>query len=587
MSRGKMNRKLRKIFTNTRVIILLVSLLLAVVAIHPDLDPEGITIRNVVKNSSAAQAGIESPKPQIRPMSRERIISMNNKIIDSVEDYHGFVSQLEPGRDVRITTNKDTYTLTTMPLYSKTVLNETEIMVINQTVAVNRTINGSVVQVNETEEKEITKNKTVSEVVGMQDLGLSVYEAPTTNLKKGLDLQGGTRVVLQPEKRLSQDEMDVLLENMKYRLNVYGLSDIVVREASDLSGSKFIIVEIAGATEEEVKELLARQGKFEARVGNESVFRGGNDIKHVCRTAECSGIDPTRGCGKIQDAWVCRFSFAITISTEAAQRMADATRNLEIIEKGDDDYLSEKIRLYLDDQLVDELNIASELRGKSTTDISISGSGAGPSVEAAGQDALKNMKKLQTLLITGSLPVKLEIVKTDNISPTLGDEFVSNALLVGLVAVLAVAAVVLIRYRKIQVAVPIIITSVSEVVLLLGIASLIGWNLDLAAIAGIIIVVGTGIDHLIVITDETLGGGKTSEIYDWKKRIKNAFSIIMAAFLTTFVAMLPLVWNPITGGAAGAGLLRGFALTTLFGIFMGVFIARPAYAAMIENLLKD
>ncbi len=189
------------------------------------------------------------------------------------------------------------------------------------------------------------------------------------------------------------------------------------------------------------------------------------------------------------------------------------------------------------------------------------------------------MKRLQTILITGSLPIKLDIMKTDNISPILGEEFVDNALFVGLIAILAVGVVVFIRYRKIKIAFPVLITMLSEVVILLGMAALIGWNLDLAAIAGIIIVVGTSVDHQIVITDEILKGD-ISRIFNWKERIKNAFFIIMAAYFTTVVAMMPLVF-------AGAGLLKGFAITTIMGVSIGVFVTRPAFASMVELLLKE
>ena len=122
-----------------------------------------------------------------------------------------------------------------------------------------------------------------------------------------------------------------------------------------------------------------------------------------------------------------------------------------------------------------------------------------------------------------------------------------------------------------------VLTLFAEVILILGFASLVGWNLDLAAIAGIIIVVGTGVDHLIVITDETLRG---EVVYDWKRRIKNAMFIVIGAYLTTMSGMLPLLW-------AGAGLLKGFALTTIAGISFGVLIARPAFASTIEILLKE
>ena len=43
--------------------------------------------------------------------------------------------------------------------------------------------------------------------------------------------------------------------------------------------------------------------------------------------------------------------------------------------------------------------------------------------EEAYKDAQNEMKNLQTILITGSLPYQLEIVKLDTISPSLGESF--------------------------------------------------------------------------------------------------------------------------------------------------------------------
>jgi preprotein translocase subunit SecD len=122
-------------------------------------------------------------------------------------------------------------------------------------------------------------------------------------------------------------------------------------------------------------------------------------------------------------------------------------------------------------------------------------------------------------------------------------------------------------------------TMIIEIVSLFGVAALIGWNIDFAAIAGILISVGTGVDHQIIITDETLKG-ESSQMYDWKKKLKMAFSIIFTSFFTSAAAMVVLY-------STGAGLLRGFALTTILGFAIGVFIARPAYAAVIEILLKE
>ena len=188
------------------------------------------------------------------------------------------------------------------------------------------------------------------------------------------------------------------------------------------------------------------------------------------------------------------------------------------------------------------------------------------------------MGRLQTILITGSLPFGLKVEKLDSISPFVGNDFIKNAFLVGFLALISVAVIIFIRFRKLKIVFPMALTMMSEIFIILGVAAFIGWRLDLVSIAGIIASVGTGVDDQIVITDEIIKGEQRG--YNWKQRIKSAFFIIFSAYATTLVAMLPL-WN------AGAGLVRGFALTTIIGITVGVFITRPAYASMIEKLLND
>jgi preprotein translocase subunit SecD len=62
--------------------------------------------------------------------------------------------------------------------------------------------------------------------------------------------------------------------------------------------------------------------------------------------------------------------------------------------------------------------------------------------------------------------------------------------------------------------------------------------------------------------------------------MKRAFAIIIGAYFTAVVAMIPLLW-------AGAGLLRGFAFTTILGITTGVLITRPAFADMVKRIEKE
>ncbi|MEK6935423.1 MAG: preprotein translocase subunit SecD, partial [Nanoarchaeota archaeon] len=242
----------------------------------------------------------------------------------------------------------------------------------------------------------------------------------------------------------------------------------------------------------------------------------------------------------------------------------------------DPQYLSQKLDLYLDDILVDSLSISTDLKGRETTQISISGSGTGLTQKEAYDTATNDMKKLQTILITGSLPYKLEIVKIDTISPVLGKEFLKNIILLALIVFAAISIALFIKYRKIKITLAVILTMFSEAMITLAIAALIKWNLDAPSIAGIIAGMGTGVNDQIVILDEAV----SKEQISLKERIKNAFFVIIGAFFTIIAAMLPLFW-------AGAGMLKGFALTTIIGVSVGILITRPAFADMVKNIIKE
>jgi len=517
--------RLKKIIRQPRVIILIIALVIAFLSINYQFSDQGLIINSVETNSSAFNAGIRSPTQDISLTNREKIISVNNQEIKELKEYNEIINSISIDSNIRLKTDKTSYV--------------------------------------------ITKDSS--------DVGLTISKAPSSNLRKGIDLQGGTRVILEPAEEISKEQIKDIMATMEKRLNVYGLSDLVIKSASDLEGNKFIIVELAGVSKEELRETITKQGSFEARIGNKTAFTG-KEVKFVCRAggSTClNQINPV--CPKQDDQSVCRFEFEIHLNEDAAERHKKITDELKIIVSPDGQrMLDQKIDFYLDGQLVDSLNIDADLKGISASRITITGSGSGSNQQEAVKDALKNKEELQTFLITGSLPTKLNIVKIDTLSPSLGEVFVKNALLIGLISIFAVASIIIIRYKKLKISIPIIITMISEVLLTLGIASIFKYNLDLAAIAGIIAAVGTGVNDQIVIIDEVLFGNKSAA----KQSIKNAFFVILAAFATIVAAMLPLL-------RAGAGLLTGFAITTIIGVTVGVLITRPFFGVVIRILFED
>lgn len=213
---------------------------------------------------------------------------------------------------------------------------------------------------------------------------------------------------------------------------------------------------------------------------------------------------------------------------------------------------------------------------------------ASPEVEITGTasnryEAEQEATKIATVLKSGSLPVKLKVLRTDFISPRLGESFKRQALYAGLAALVAVFLIVYFHYRKLKIALPVASTSLSEAIIILGVAALIKWDLDLPAIAGIIATIGTGVDQQIVITDELLGSGGVRKIAKRSsilKRMGRAFFVIFASAATTIAAMSFLLVYFV-------GTLKGFAVTTILGVLIGIFITRPAYAEIAKYLVGE
>lgn len=191
-------------------------------------------------------------------------------------------------------------------------------------------------------------------------------------------------------------------------------------------------------------------------------------------------------------------------------------------------------------------------------------------------------QRLSINLNAGSLPAELDFDSGSMffLEPGMADEFRYYSLIVAIFAALAVAGMVYWRYRDARVAVPMIVTASSEVLILLAFAVIVPIPLDLAHIAGFIAVLGTGVDDLVIIADEIMQRGEIRTDRVFENRFRKAFWVIGVAAATTILAMSPLV-------AIGLGELTGFAIVTIIGVLIGVTITRPAYGNILRILMLD
>ena len=198
---------------------------------------------------------------------------------------------------------------------------------------------------------------------------------------------------------------------------------------------------------------------------------------------------------------------------------------------------------------------------------------APPTLSVAAQVtyASDQAKLVQSILTGGALPVQV-IVGTPTVTqPTLGAQFERISIIALVLAVMAVSLVIAVRYRKMFLIAPILLTTLAELFIILSVIGLIG-TIDLAAIAGMIAVIGTGVDAQIIISDEILNRGTDSTM---KIRLSNAFYVVYADAFLLIVAMLPLFFS------TSLVSVIGFSESTIIGALLGVFVTRPSYAAIL------
>jgi len=198
------------------------------------------------------------------------------------------------------------------------------------------------------------------------------------------------------------------------------------------------------------------------------------------------------------------------------------------------------------------------------------------------EQAKERLDDLLILLESGSLPIPIESISTESISPFLGKEFLNNSLIIGLFALLTVAIVLFIRYKVFMLAIPILLADISEILILLSFLSLIQFRLDLATIAGILATIGTAVDHKVIITDGLLKekDEEHGSVESVVTKIKKSFFIIFAAAGTLFATMLPIIFFNV-----GLSKLVGFAITIIAGSIIGILITRPAYAELAKEIV--
>ncbi|MBU0590925.1 hypothetical protein KKF81_01795 [Candidatus Micrarchaeota archaeon] len=486
-------------------------------------------------------------------------------------------------------------------------------------------------------------------------------------LNFGIDFSGGTRIPVVLEKPVDQATMNELVQTIKKRVSVLGLTEAKVRAIGDSE----INVEIPLSDEETIsfmEQTISKQGVYQGIIDGKVAISG----DHIFS----SSIQPMGGNELLQSGadWGVQFSvdrdggaqFAATAKGKAdypiymfldrpsntvlfytknqfktyllqdsGQKEAlKATQEALLFENNE---MDGNIQVYIIEELPENLTAATNktyaivsmdlpeetkeiirskgfiLREVDESEIAInfyrsrtgvlilnkleavglltapllspsiteglpsynyvvSGSVEGTDPKLKAQEATERVKSIESILKGGALPVQISLGSRTTLPAALGSEFLKLSLLAIAGSLVAISIFIGVRYRNLRATAPIVLISLAELVILLAILG--SFTIDLGAMAGIIAAIGVGVDAQVVITDELLkkDDRKTSE------KVDLAFGIIKTNAIVAICSMVPLLFS-------GLVEVIGFAISTMLGSLLGYMLTRPAYATIVEKVL--
>lgn len=370
--------------------------------------------------------------------------------------------------------------------------------------------------------------------------GFCVYISPLANsIKQGLDLQGGTHVVLQavdtPELKVDDDAVNRSVRIIERRVNELGLTEPVIQR----QGKDRIIVELPGVKDpEKAIEMLGRTALLEFKDVSGKTVLTGKDLKDA----------------KAQISQSNQSVVGLEFSDEGGKKFADLTaRNI-----------GKPIAIVLDGEVLTNPVVQEAITGGRA--------------QISGSRTMEEAEHLAILLRSGSLPVKIEIMENRTVGPTLGQDSKEKSIKAFGIGVIGVFVFMVLFYRLSGIVA--CIALLLYIMMLLLVMRYLNATLTLPGIAGIILSIGMAVDANVLIFErfkEEVRNGKTLRSA-MDAGFGRAFITIFDSNVTTLMAAIILFY-------LGTGPIKGFAVTLAIGVLLSMFSAITVTKFLLRFLI--
>jgi preprotein translocase subunit SecD len=392
---------------------------------------------------------------------------------------------------------------------------------------------------------------------------------PGNNLKTvlGLDLQGGIRVTLavkpQPGQTISDADLETARNIIERRVGGIGVSEPQVRTEIGQDGSRRIIVEVPGVSnEDQVRSLVGSTGQLQfidpkgqtlteqqpvadlIANGTVGVIFNGGEI-------EPGSVAPSSDQGQL--------GVVFNLKADGSKKWCDFTTT----------HVQQPGPIALDGKIITTPNIQGAICGGQTV-ITVGSSGAAAETERTN---------LYNTLRFGALPVSLSEQGVEQQAATLGANFLTQALVAGGIGLLLVLFFMIAFYRL-----PGVLASIALVFYTLVVYAmfrLIGVTLTLAGVAAFILSIGMAVDANILIFErmkEEIRAGKTLGPAI-EAGFNRAWSSILDSNVSSLLVAAWLYWQ-------GTTIVRGFALVLIIGVLVSMFSAITVTRTILRYVVR-
>lgn len=370
----------------------------------------------------------------------------------------------------------------------------------------------------------------------------------------GLDLVGGSHLIYSVDltKVSSGDQSSVLnglRDVIERRVNLFGVSEPQVYTAKSGNDTN-LIVELAGV--KSISEAINQ-------IGTTPML----DFREVAANGSSTEFILTNLTGR----YITKAQLTFDQTTQAPQvAISFNSEGAGIFEKMTEANVGKPIAIFLDNQLIEMPTVQQKI--------------AGGQAVITGKFTIDTAKKLVERFNAGALPAPITLINQQTISPLLGSDSLSKALIAGLLGTLIVMLFMVIYYRYLGVFA--VFALLIYVILNLGIFKIFPVTMTLAGLAGFILTIGMAVDANILIFErikEELKRGLTKEAA-LEEGFRRAWPSIRDSNTSTIITALILYFFT-------SSFVKGFALTLLIGVLVSMFSAITVTRAMLRTFIKS